>query len=484
MKNLLVPFLSVAGVVVMSMTAASETLLWCDCDNDTGWSVKEGSDLLPFVCDGTYTSVRQGNNQGFWRVPSGKDKWVNLGAPASAVKETGKELTIEFFIKGPSDLYGGRSLMTIGGTWDGASWALILSPNDNRYIELRINAGGMIRQNTSVSLIDGKWHHVALVVTPINDGAASHIDAYVDYSKVIDKDAVGVFNYGACGTLDINRSGGSAKDHSGCDLDEIRFSRGALSVSEFLRLDDTLPPEDGAALLYLPFDNDANSIAYPSKNNGVVGTADFVAATRTHTAVRERGTDVKVREENLAYLQQEQLAGHDLYIYNNFYALTKEMCQTCTIEFFIMGSPLVTNWESVMCYGHWGNYGQYGLLLQVDNSKKLWVKPGVGTTDTGFQLSIDLTKEKWHHVAIEIQPSTKEGCEGGSHFEAFVDYSKDPVVVKDYAQAFNGLPQKRLVFNDSRASHCAIDELRVTKGILPVSKFLSFEKQGLILVIQ
>ncbi len=468
----------------MSMTAASETLLWCDCDNDTGWSVKEGSDLLPFVCDGTYTSVRQGNNQGFWRVPSGKDKWVNLGTAASAVKESGKELTIEFFIKGPSDLYGGRSLMTIGGTWDGASWALILSPNDNRYINLRINAGGTIKQDTSVSLIDGKWHHVALVVTPINDGAASHIDAYVDYSKVIDKDAAGVFNYGACGTLDINRSGGSAKDHSGCDLDEIRFSRGALSVSEFLRLDDTLPPEDGAALLYLPFDNDANSIAYPSKNNGVVGTADFVAATRTHTAVRERGTDVKVREENLAYLQQKQLSGHDLYIYNNFYALTKEMCQTCTIEFFIMGSPLVTNWETAMCYGHWGSIGQYGLLLQVDNSKKLWVKPGVGNSDTGFQLSIDLSLEKWHHVALTIRPSTKEGCEGGSHIEAFVDYSEEPVVVKDYAQAFNGLPQKRLVFNDSRASHCAIDELRVTKGILPVSKFLAFAKRGLFIVVQ
>ena len=480
MQKLLMVF---AAVLTGAAVQAGETLLWHDCDNDTD-SVKEGADLLPFVCDGTYTSVRQGNNQGFSRVPSGKQKWVDFGTAASAVKESGKELTIEFFIKGPSDLEVWRSLMTIGGTWSGADWALILSSNDSKNINLRVLAGGMIEQNVSTSLIDGKWHHVALVVTPINDGAASHIDAYVDYTRVINKDATGVFRYSACGTLDINRSGGSTQTHSGCDLDEIRFTRGALSVSEFLRLDDTLPPEDGATLLYLPFDHDANSIAYPSKNNGVVGTADFVDATRTHTAIKERGTDVKVREENLSYLQQKQLTGHDLYIYNNFYALTKEMCQTCTIEFFIMGSPLVTNWETAMCYGHWGSVGQYGLLLQVDDSKKLWVKPGVGNSDTGFQLSIDLSQEKWHHVALTIRPSTKEGCEGGSHFEAFVDYSETPVVVKDYAQAFNGLPQKRLVFNDSRASHCAIDELRVTKGVLPVSKFLAFAKRGLFIVVQ
>ncbi len=458
-----------------NVAVASETLLYLDYDNDTR-SVKEGPDLVPYVYDYNHNLVRSAN-VGFGRIPNGALVENKLDTTAAAeIMKAGEELTIEFFIKGnPGSLKEWEYLLTIGGSWNPC---IRVDAGTGKTMRLTVwTSGGDDVQTSSISLVDGKWHHVAVTVKPISGG--SHIEAFVDYNSIYSKDKTSEFKYSQCGVLTLNNRQGSAC--GGCDVDEIRYSRGVLAKSEFLRLDDTPPPKDGTTLLYLPLDTDAKTIAYADKQGNVSGTADFVGATRTRTKVKEFGTDVKLRDLNLAYLQQD---GHDLYVYNNFWALEKSHCQTCTIEFFIKGGSSVKSWEVPLCYGNWTSAGSYGFMIQVDDSKNIRFKPGVGTADEWITIPVDLSKEKWHHVAIETQPSVKEGYENGSRFDAFVDYGMQSVAGDDFKDQFNGLVEGRVIFNPNKNAHCAIDELRVTQGLLPVSKFLSFGKLGLFIVVK
>ncbi|MGX8707791.1 MAG: hypothetical protein ACSW72_03455 [Bacteroidales bacterium] len=475
-----------AAMVCAVMTAATvyparaaETIQYLNFDNHA-MSVKEGSLLFPYVCNKAGDDLRNGStNAGFLRIAKGKELYAVLN---SSVRTADQELTIEFFVKGGADgVTVANWLLSLGGTWGGASAACRVEVTNSKTIRLRImRAGGSdLTAETSAKLTDGKWHHIGITVEPINDGAASHIVAYVDYSTKVIDDSSAKFKYAGLDCLDFNRSGGSTNGGSGVDVDELKFTRGILSPDDFMRL-DLPPPVDGETLLYLPLDGDGKSIAHTEKQGWASTDMQFVGATRTRTRVKEHGTDVKVRDLNLKYLS---MGGYG-ETKNSYWALTGAKCQTCTIEFFIKGNPNVGVWCTELCYGYWKTPGQYGFLVDVNSDKTILFKPGVGDQNTYFTIPADISKEKWHHVAIEIQPSTKEGCEGGSHFEAFLDYNETPVATADYSKPFNGLYGGRICFSPEGNAKCSIDELRITKGILPVSKFLAFRKQGLFLVVR
>lgn len=468
-------FAAVMTAATVQMAQAAETLLYLNYDN-VERSVKEGPDLFPYVCDGKHTAARATPNAGFLRVPKGQEEWNALDAtPAAAITQAGEELTIEFFVKGnPESFAAWQYAVTIGGPWD---WSVRVDANAQRNIRLCVNQSDSFGKESSVSLVDGKWHHIAVTVKP-REGGGSHVETFVDYSPLWSGDLTSGFKYGRGGVFSANRDGGGGYC-GGCDVDEVRFTRGILDKSEFLRLEEN-PPVDGETLLYLPFDVDGKTIAHAEWQGQVSGTPRLVEATRTHTAVKEWGTGVKVRNENVKFLE---MTG-ELYVYNSCWALQRPNCDTCTIEFFIKGNPSAPAWSIPLCYGNWTSPGGYGFLVQVRDDKKIWLKPGVGNSDVGIFVPADLSKEKWHHVAVQISPSTKAGCENGSRFDVYLDYGETPVASADYANAFNGLAQGRLVINPGSVSYCAIDELRVTKGILPVSKFLAFGKLGLFLVIK
>lgn len=477
MRRFLMVLAVAMAAATVQMAHATETLLYLNYDNDTQ-SVKEGADLIPYVFDGYHDLVRTDVNAGFLRLPNGTGKWVDIASSAaSAIKTANEELTIEFFVKGnPETLGNWHYLVTVGGPYTG-QMGVCADVNASKKLRLSVYPAGA--KETSVSMIDGKWHHVAVTIKPINDGAGSHIESFVDYdAQVHNVDTTTPYLYSSGGVLCFNRSGNAGQ--GGCDVDEVRFTRGILDRKDFLRLEKTPPPVDGETLLYLPLDGDAKTIAHVEGQDKIEGTFTFADTTRTRTAVKEYGSDVKIRQLNLKYCAPGALSSS----YNNYWALSKEKCQTCTIEFFIKGSADVTPWQVPFCYGNWTSKGNYGFLIQVNSDQTIWLKPGVGDSDTGFRIPADLTKEKWHHVALTIQPSTREGYEGGSHIEAFLDYNTPPVAANDYKNAFNGLVSGRLCFNPNGNAHCSIDEFRVTKGILPVSKFLAFDKLGLVVVIK
>ena len=103
-----------------------------------------------------------------------------------------------------------------------------------------------------VSIRDGKWHHVAMVI----DGGNKKILKYLDYVKQAEATYTGEITYGE---LDDSRQVyvGKYWGSFGCfpgSIDEVRISSGVLTEREFLRPDigvkDCLPE----TVLYMPFE--------------------------------------------------------------------------------------------------------------------------------------------------------------------------------------------------------------------------------------
>ena len=87
------------------------------------------------------------------------------------------------------------------------------------------------------SPFDGKWHHVALIISHESEHAKQKITVYFDYEKVGDNDKIdGVFTVSDYHFLRF----GNDTAQSVMKLDEFRISRGALPVSAFMRQTEPL----------------------------------------------------------------------------------------------------------------------------------------------------------------------------------------------------------------------------------------------------
>ena len=87
-----------------------------------------------------------------------------------------------------------------------------------------------IKYDSSKSWKDGKWHHIAATFETVNQNYTS-VKFYYDYRLVAeDSDFWGALRRKLIDTE--VRVGGAVKG----EIDEVRISRGALAVEDFLRL--------------------------------------------------------------------------------------------------------------------------------------------------------------------------------------------------------------------------------------------------------
>ena len=83
------------------------------------------------------------------------------------------------------------------------------------------------------SLYDGKWHHVAMTLENGVDGTNLKLTAYLDYEQVGTATKAGTL---ALEDYHFLRIGQKDKSNSTFLIDEVRISKGALGVADFLRL--------------------------------------------------------------------------------------------------------------------------------------------------------------------------------------------------------------------------------------------------------
>lgn len=268
----------------------------------------------------------------------------------------------------------------------------------------------------SVSVLDGKWHHVAMVI----DGANKKIYKYVDYVNRATASYTGEIPYGDVAennAVYVGKHWGSWGYFPG-SIDEVRISSGVLTPKEFLRPNfgakDCLPE----TVLYMPFEelsffggswrsyamlldqafpNDTatiNSITFSKTTEDLVTTSDEVNAAFTRRNIASRTTT-----ENSTVLKTVACP-----------TATKEVCPRITfndkvdsLHSSLKGSFTLELFAKINTPSELGGLRYIALLrgesipLYLTSSgdlryKPLWKEPEL--------VGPNICDDKWHHIAI------------------------------------------------------------------------------------
>lgn len=340
-----------------------------------------------------------------------------------------ESLTIEAFIRVEREYpdawrfivakHGERDDGSSVGAWmtgiNGASGKLFM------YVTTKVTAddGSVTYSSTDswcgeVSVLDGKWHHVAMVI----DGANKKIYKYVDYVKRATASYAGEIVYGSTdNAVYVGKFWGSWGCFPG-SIDEVRISSGVLTEKEFLRPKVTAKECLPETVLYMPFEvmdffggpwrtnailldqafpNDTvtiNSISFSKNDDALVMTSDAVNAAFTRRNIASRTTT-----ENSTVLKTVACP-----------TATKEVCPRITfndkvdsLHSSLKGSFTLELFAKINTPSELGGARYIALLrgesipLYLTSSgdlryKPLWKDPEL--------VGPNICDDKWHHIAI------------------------------------------------------------------------------------
>lgn len=346
------------------------------------------------------------------------------------------------------------------------------------------------------ALLDGAWHHVAIVLRPNGQGGTTAL-WYRDYRLIQSHDHAAKWTGGAGldGRDPLRLVLGSRRGIV-C-IDEIRITVGELEPDAWLRQYAAAAPVDGETLLYLPFDGDCQSLVHEADNANATwsgGTAVFADDIGTRKALRD-GNRTFVRSPNLSSLSCDKTR---YYWTPTYWAFQSNVCTSATIEFFYKGSANpadVTDLSPVFRIGNGTDADRLSLMSYsaaaqgFDHRAYLSVRDRTGVNDGEHAVSVVCGPDgvmcdgKWHHVALTTE-TTADGAKG--LVRIYFDYMlvKEATLAEPWCAIDPGLVGDS--FNlGSLFGVCSLDELRITKGALPPEKFLRrFSTDGALLIIR
>ncbi len=346
------------------------------------------------------------------------------------------------------------------------------------------------------ALLDGEWHHVAIVLRPNATGGTKAL-WYRDYRLVSSHDHPRRWKGGAGldGRDPLRLVLGSRR--GSIFLDEIRMTAGELGQEAWLRQHASTAPVDGETLLYLPFDGDCRSLAHEADNADATwsgGEAVFADDIGTRKALRD-GERTFVRAPNLSSLSCRKTR---FYWRPSYWAFCSNTCQSATIEFFYRGSP---DPEEVPAYNPVFRIGNDKTSLRlvlmatssapqnIDRRAYLAVRDRTNLSDGEHAASVVCGKDgvmcdgKWHHVALTTE-TTADGARG--LVRIYFDYAlvKEATLAEPWC-AIDPALEGDLFNLGSPSVVCSLDELRITKGALPPEKFLRrFSTDGALVIVR
>lgn len=381
--------------------------------------------------------------------------------------------TIEFFMKGSSneaDIPTWKNELSVGA---GTRCGFMIQADGNKKYYLKVQGDNTkeTAYTTSFAMTDGKWHHFAIVIEPVSDETnpdrKTKVSWYVDYeyktTKYLTEDW-------AC--LKYNQNFTFGEVNSVVWLDEFRITKGVLSTDKFMRFVSNPNPQDGDALLYMPLDGDMESISsfYAADIGGAgvqSGTPAYDADVWKSRIVEYGNQDVRVREgENSGCLKAGKANVKKGIV--SPYMLSGDILESATIEFFMKGSSVpgeVADWENKLSLGN--NNTKCGLMVQANNQTNYYLRVDTVDDKADVNVPVSMKDGNWHHFAITIEP-VSDGAQTEVKF--YTDYG-DPVV-KTATGAWCGLQYNREFSFGASKSVLWLDEFRVTKGVLPKSKFM------------
>ena len=404
-----------------------------------------GFDLGSDVTGVTFEMFVRGDGRGANSVAEVKQWdevfWIDEPSGVNAQKKYGKKTASRIFWLQDADGDAGKAYMRVGTD----------------------NASAL---DTNQTWFDGSWHHAAVTI----EGTTAKI--YKDYALVK------TFTLPAawCGSSSLYLTLGSFGGTSKLDFDEIRITKGVLQPTQFLCFNAKPDPQDGDALLYMPFDGDMTSRAglYDEFGAATTGTPVYDSAVWKDYVCEFGNTDVLVRRGKNASALKVDKAVVTKTIRNPY--LRTNSLDSATVEVFIKGpsdAADISAWGECMHFGKaWyiGSKDSYGLQIMAYSDKKYWFCADTDEENYGvsaLKTNIAIADGKWHHFALTVEPAAN-GTK--TKFTWYFDYDSVGSATKNGTWVW--MRERGDLSFGAADNVLSFDEFRITKGVLPKAKFL------------
>ncbi len=389
--------------------------------------------------------------------------------------------TIEFFMKGSStadEVTTWGNKLSLGS---GSRCGLMVQANDSKKYYVKIQTDTSETVSTSpFYMTDGKWHHFAIIVEPVSNGTQTKITWHFDYTNKVEATKDGVWV-----GFQNNHSLTFGQTDNVFLFDELRITKGAISPKKFMRFVTNPNPQDGDTLYYMPLDDDMDSVAefYGDDIGGddtTTGTPVYDADVWKEQVVEYGDPCALVRQDrNVGCLKAERMK-----IVRNFvnpFMTASNVLESATIEFFMKGSGVpgeVADWENKLSLGN--DNSKCGLMIQASNQTNYYLRVDTDSGKADVYSSVSMRDGKWHHFAIVIDP-VNDGAQ--TQVTYYFDYG-DPVV-KTADGRWCGLRYNQKLTFGAAKSVLYLDEFRVSKGVVPKSKFMKAKAPyGFMLIVR
>ncbi len=335
--------------------------------------------------------------------------------------------------------------------------------------------------NDPATTADGQWHHVAAVF----NRPLKKMYLYRDYQLVGSTTYPGNLwpTNGAPVYIGKTPSKAGGWDGlTGC-IDNVRITKRALSVGEFLVPVTGRPSAAGKTLAWATFDSslDAPESSFLLTNG--VATAESGAAPALHpfgdgakTKV-EDGAGTLLRQGDMAYLA---FAGGSLAYPTN---AILPACHDKTVEFLVRGGEQQAGAGLVQCslYDNNDNTLAWGVYFD-STGRGLHVRCATLGADTWSATAIDedtsvvVADGSWHHIALTMSESVVEGT-ARTTVSIRKDYEAQPSWTKTVdGRVFYDTGRAKVILGKSTVTSKSftgsINELRISDGVLAANELL------------
>lgn len=369
------------------------------------------------------------------------------------------------------------------------TWSLVVNTDGKPYVTLHNSAGtdmgGASQFSAATSILDGKWHHVALTVE--NGGSAGgtaklYVDGVLENTLTL-SDALHYVDNGplyiAASEMGYSTSGGL--------IDEVRISGRALSPDEFLRYRN-LSGEPTRFLAEFDEGLDASSpLSWPKKDMTGTGGTRSVSGSRNPALDSSEvpsdcildGDGRVIKGDNVSSLR---FRGSTLVYPHSIELEMTEM----TVEMFVKYAAS-SNYMALAQMVKSSNDAIYTtdmiwkITAMSDGSVNLVVKTDAMDKNASHDFGVNLADGRWHHLAVTFAET-----ENGTRIKMYNNQKQagggwDVDGKLDYSQ---GSSLSLGTYSGRGAFYGWIDEMRISAGVLPVNKFMRARKGGLTLLFR
>ena len=419
------------------------------------------------------------------------DKPARYGGCVQVASDSSLSLsavTVEFFVfpvRLTSRTNNGYQLVAKQSTGTGKfTYSICLTSGGKPYVNVYDSSGNLMNTTgtgkfeSSTSILDDRWHHVALTV----NGKAAKL--YVDGLLAKSVTLTGNLHYKDDAPLYI---GASQMGYyvSGGFIDEVRISDKALQPNQFLHMKSV---DLEKTLFHAGFEGDLGvetTMSIP-EFTGVEGRVD------TEGSPSLPGFDA----QNVPYERIGDRLGNEIRKPNASSVFLKDSTITyphcpnlespeMTIEFF-MKYQAASNYASIVRFGKsYTNPGVHPVWNIGLNSDASQIMMRIDTTTTENQareFGNTFLDGEWHHVAVTIAQR-----EGGITLRMYDNY-KQVGADRLLTGSLNYEKGSCLGIGRSSVSKAGftgwIDELRISRGVLSVDEFMRRGRYGTTVIVQ